>query len=115
VKRFLKETLQSFHVSEPYVITVDKNKAYPITVEELKNEKKIPVGIQLKQVKYLNNILEQDYRFIKKRLRSMLRLKPFSTAISIISGVEAMRMIKKVNLFYDTSCPKSSEVHQLTI
>jgi len=90
--------LQFFHVSKPRVITVDKNPAYPIAIEELKKEKKMPVGIQIRQVKYLNNIVEQDHRFIKKRVRSMLGLKSFRTATSILSGIEAMHIIKKGQL-----------------
>lgn len=39
--------------------------------------------------------MEQDHRFIKKRVRPMLGFKSFDTAISILSGVEAMHMIKK--------------------
>ncbi|MGF9846641.1 IS6 family transposase [Priestia megaterium] len=97
-KRFFKKALRSFHVSKPRVITVDKNPAYPIAIEELKKEKKIPVGIQIRQVKYLNNIVEQDHRFIKKRVRSMLGLKSFRTAKSILSGIEAMHIIKKGQL-----------------
>ncbi|WP_141547182.1 DDE-type integrase/transposase/recombinase, partial [Bacillus wiedmannii] len=77
------------------VVTVDKNPAYPIAVEELRKEKKMPLGIQLRQVKYLNNIVEQDHRFIKKPVRLMLGLKSFRTATSIISGIEAMHMVKK--------------------
>jgi len=98
VKRFFKKALQSFHVSKPRVITVDKNPAYPIAIEELKTEKKMPVGIQIRQVKYLNNIVEQDHRFIKKRVRSMLGLKFFRTATSILPGIEAMHIIKKGQL-----------------
>jgi hypothetical protein len=51
--------------------------------------------MKLRQQKYLNNIVEQDHRFIKKRTRSMLGFKCVDTAISILSGVEAMHMIKK--------------------
>jgi len=94
-KRFFKKALRSFHVSNPRVITVDKNPSYPMAIEELKNEKKMPVGIQIRQVKYLNNIVEQDHRFIKKRVRSMLGLKSFHTASWMISGIEAMHMMKK--------------------
>ncbi|MGG1329237.1 DDE-type integrase/transposase/recombinase, partial [Bacillus tropicus] len=47
------------------------------------------------RTKYLNNIVEQDHRFIKRRIRSMLGFKSFQTAVSILSGVEAMHMIKK--------------------
>ncbi|CAI8876871.1 transposase [Bacillus pseudomycoides] len=58
----------------------------------------MPEGIQLRQVKYLNNIVEQDYRFIKRQVRSMLGLKSFKTAISILSGVEAIHMMEKGQL-----------------
>ncbi|PGA75782.1 DDE-type integrase/transposase/recombinase, partial [Bacillus pseudomycoides] len=58
-------------------------------------EKSIPDGMQLRQQKYLNNIVEQDHGFIKKRIRSMLGFKCFDTATSILSGVEAMHMMKK--------------------
>ena len=105
-KRFFKKALQSFHVSKPRVITVDKKPAYPIAIEELKKEKKMPVGIQIRQVKYLNNIIEQDHRFIKRRVHSMLELKSFRTAKSIFSGIEAMHIIKKAKLFYGTSLYK---------
>jgi transposase-like protein len=94
-KRFFKKALQSFHVSKPRVITVDKNPAYPIAIEQLKKEKSIPDGMQLRQQKYLNNIVEQDHRFIKKRIRSMLGFKSYKTSASILSGVEAMHMLKK--------------------
>ncbi|PJN52457.1 hypothetical protein BAWEI_58910 [Bacillus mycoides] len=80
------------------MITVDKNPAYPVAIQELKEEKHMPEGMQLRQAKYLNNIVEQDHRFIKRRVRSMLGLKSFKTAISILSGVEAMHMMKKGQL-----------------
>src|SRR5947207_15643474 len=94
-KRFFKKALRSFHVSKPRVITVDKNLAYPVAIQQLKQKKKIPEGIQIRQVKYLNNIVEQDHRFIKKRVRSMLGFKSFQTAKQIICGIEVMHMLKK--------------------
>jgi transposase-like protein len=94
-KRFFKKALAFSHVSKPRVITVDKNLAYPIAIQELKEEKQMPEGIQLRQVKYLNNIVEQDHRFIKKRIRPMLGLKSLRTAKRIIAEIEAMHMIKK--------------------
>ncbi|PEK87159.1 IS6 family transposase [Bacillus mycoides] len=114
-KRFFKKALRSFHVSKPLVITVDKNPAYPIAIEQLKKEKSIPDGMQLRQKKYLNNIVEQDDRFIKKRIRSMLGFKCFDTATSILSGVEAMHMIKKEQLdLRDKSVQNQKEfIHQL--
>ncbi|MGG3523308.1 IS6 family transposase [Bacillus pseudomycoides] len=97
-KRFFKKVLAFSYVSKPRVITVDKNPAYPVAIRALKEEKHMPEGIQLRQVQYLNNIVEQDHRFIKRRVRSMLGLKSFKTAISILSGVEAMHMLKKGQL-----------------
>ena len=75
----------------------------------------MPEGIQIRQVKYLNNIVEQDHRFIKKRVRSMLGLKSFNTATSILSGVEAMHMIKKGQIdLWDQSVQNQKEfIHQL--
>ncbi|MCM3654166.1 IS6 family transposase [Metabacillus litoralis] len=97
-KRFFKKALAASHICKPRVITVDKNPAYPVAIQELKEEKSMPEGIQLRQVRYLNNIVEQDHRFIKKRVRSMLGFKSYETATSILSGVEAMHMMKKGQL-----------------
>ena len=114
-KRFFKKALQSFHVSKPRIITVDNNPAYPIAIEQLKKEKSIAGGMRLRQQKYLNNIVEQDHRFIKKRIRSMLGFKCFDAATSILSGVEAMHMIKKEQLdLRDQSVQNQKEfIHQL--
>src|SRR6476620_1471117 len=114
-KRFFKKALQSFHVSKPRVITVDKNPTYPIEIEQLKKEKSIPGGMRLRQQKYLNNIVEQDHRFIKKRIRSMLGFKCFATATFILSGAEAIHMIKKEQVdLRDQSVQNQKEfIHQL--
>ncbi|MEK6521726.1 IS6 family transposase, partial [Bacillus thuringiensis] len=114
-KHFFKKVLRFFHVSKPRVITVDKNPTYPIAIEQLKKEKSIPDGMQLRQQKYLNNMVEQDHRFIKKRILSMLRLKSFDTAIYILSGVEAMHMIKKeqINLRNQSIQNQKEFFHQL--
>jgi len=97
-KRFFKKALAASHICKPRVITVDKNPVYAVAIQELKEEKRMPEGIQLRQVKYLNNIVEQDHRFIKKRVRSMLGFKSYETATSILSGVETMHMMKKGQL-----------------
>lgn len=47
-KHFFKKALRSFHVSKPRVITVDKDPTYPIAIEQLKKEKSIPDGMQLR-------------------------------------------------------------------
>ncbi|PEE38190.1 IS6 family transposase, partial [Bacillus pseudomycoides] len=114
-KRFFKKALRSFHVSKPRVITVDKNPAYPVAIQALKEAKHMPEGIKLRQVRYLNNIVEQDHRFIKKRVRSMLGFKSFGTATSILAGVEAMHMIKKeqIDLRNQSVQNQKEFIHQL--
>ena len=111
-KRFFKKALQSFHVSKPRTITIDKNPAYPVALTKLKSEKKVPLGTQMRQIQYLNNVVEQDHRFIKKRVRSMLGFKSFRTAIYILAGVEAMHMIKKEQVDLRGSvCSKSKTMY----
>ncbi|MBG9536983.1 transposase, partial [Bacillus thuringiensis] len=94
-KCFLKKALASCHVTKPRSITADGDKAYPVAIRELKEEKCIPHGTPLRMKKYLNNIIEQDHRFIKKRIRNMLGLKSVLTATKMIAGIEVMHMIKK--------------------
>ena len=114
-KRFFKKALAASHICKPRVITVDKNPAYPVAIQELKEEKHMPEGIQIRQVKYLNNIVEQDHRFIKKRVRSMLGFKSCETATSILSGVEAMHMMKKgqLNLQVKSAQNEVGFIHKL--
>ncbi|MFD2509588.1 IS6 family transposase [Halalkalibacter alkalisediminis] len=114
-KCFFKKALAASHICKPRVITVDKNPAYPVAIQELKEEKRMPEGIQIRQVKYLTNIVEQDHRFIKKRVRSMLGLKSFRTATYILSGVEAMHMIKKKQVHQGVKSAKNQKevIHKL--
>ncbi len=83
--------MASGHATKPGSITANGDKAYPVAVRELKEEKCIPLRVK----KYVNNIIEQNHRFIKKRIRNMLGLKSFQTAIKMITGIEAMHMIKE--------------------
>jgi transposase-like protein len=94
-KRFFKKALGSNHNQTPRVITVDKNPAYPIAIYELKNDRILPKNVGLRQIKYLNNIIEQDHRPIKRIVRPMLGFQSFHTAIRTLKGIEIMHMIKK--------------------
>jgi transposase, IS6 family len=81
--------------SSPRVINVDLSNAYPPAVEELKKEGVLPVTSQLRQCKYLNNLIEQDHRFIKRRVNPGLGFFSFNTAWRTIRGYEAMHMMRK--------------------
>jgi len=74
------------------LIRVGQNKcAVDFFNEDLEKEKQY----EIRQVKYLNNIIEQDHRFIKKRTRIMLGFKSFYSASETLSGIENIRIIQK--------------------
>ena len=94
-KRSLKKALCSNHNQLPRVITVDKNPAYPPAINELKNNKILPKNVGIRKIKYLNNIIEQDHRSIKRIVNPMLGFQSFQSANKTLKGIEAMNMIKK--------------------
>ncbi len=79
-KRFFAKTLAASHTSMPRVITVNKNAAYPKAFKELKAERVMPDGCELRQRKYLNNLVEQDHRFIKRLVKLGMGFFSFETA-----------------------------------
>jgi transposase, IS6 family len=94
-KRFFKKMMRADHRRLPFSISVDKNAAYPEAVTSSQNEKVLPKDCILRRVKYLNNVIEQDHRFIKKKVRASQCLKRFHTAERTIEGVEALHMMRK--------------------
>ena len=81
--------------SAPRVINVDKNAAYPKAIAELKAAGILPEAVELRQVKYLNNLIEQDHRFIKRRVKPGMGFFSFETAWRTLQGYEVMHMIRK--------------------
>jgi transposase, IS6 family len=81
--------------SLPRVITVDKNAAYPKAIAELKAAGALPASVELRQVKYLNNLIEQDHRFIKRLVKPGLGFFSFQTAWRTLQGYEVMNMLRK--------------------
>ena len=79
----------------PRVINVDKNAAYPKAMAELKAAGILPQGVELRQVKYLNNLVEQDHRFIKRLTKPGLGFFSVETAWRTLPGYEVMHMIRK--------------------
>jgi transposase-like protein len=55
----------------------------------------LPKDCLHRRVKYLNNIIEQDHRFIKKKVRASQCFKSFHTAERTLEGIETMNMIRK--------------------
>jgi IS6 family transposase len=94
-KRFFKKMLGSPHISTPRVINVDQNAAYPGAIHDLKQDGLLPEDCHRRPVKYLNNIVEQDHRFIKRRVKPGLGFHSYPTAWRTLQGYEMMHMIRK--------------------
>jgi len=94
-KRFFKKMMRADHRRLPFSISVDKNAAYPDAFTSSQAEKVLPKDCKLRRVKYLNNIIEQDHRFIKKKVRASQCFKRFHTAEQTLEGIESINMMRK--------------------
>jgi transposase-like protein len=92
--RFLRKAIGNN--GTPEKIPIDKSGANTAAIESHNAETK--AGIEMRQIKYLNNIVEQDHRAIKRRTRPMLGFKSFWSAAVTLAGVELMHMIRKGQL-----------------
>jgi transposase, IS6 family len=94
-EKFFKQVLSNEHCSDPRIISIDKNPSYPSAFKCIKDEGLISKTPQLQQVKYLNNIIEQDHRFSKRRIRYSQWLQTFKTAEATIADYESIHIIRK--------------------
>ena len=92
-KRFFRKAMTSHPT--PRVITLDAYAASHRAVTELKSARAMPQRVGIRSSKYLNNVVEQDHRRIKQRIRPMLGFKRFETAAITISGIELAEKIRK--------------------
>ena len=79
----------------PDKVTIDKSGSNKAALDYFNTDAPKEEEIEIRQVKYLNNIAEQDHRFVKKRTRPTLGFKNFYSAKETISGIENIRMIQK--------------------
>ncbi len=94
-KRFFVKTLDASHTITPRVINVDKNAAFPKAFRELKASEAVSAACELRQNKYLNNLIEQDHRFIKRLIRPGMGFFSFPTAWRTLQGYEVINMMRK--------------------
>ena len=90
-QRYFEKSIQQNGV--PETVTIDKSGANLAALHAVNAERDTP--IKIRQVKYLNNMVEQDHRAIKRRIRPMMGFKDFRCARIILSGIETMHMIRK--------------------
>jgi transposase-like protein len=79
----------------PRVINTDKHAGYPPAIVRLKAEDALKENCRHRPVQYLNNVLEQDHRAIKRRVKASQHFRSFWAAWRTIAGYEAIHMIRK--------------------
>ena len=94
-KRFFRKALCDASNPPPRVINVAKHAAYPAAFRELQAEGFLSRRCRLRPCKFLNNIVEQDHRTLKRRVKLALGYGSFRTAGRTLQGIEAMHMIRK--------------------
>jgi transposase-like protein len=92
--RFFEKAIQGN--GTPEKVTMDKSGANKSAIDQIIEDKAISVIVR--QVKYLNNIVEQDHRAVKRITKPMLGFKSFHSAKNILAGIELMHMIRKGQL-----------------
>lgn len=90
-KRFFDKAMGANGVPEK--VAMDKSGANKAAIDAVNAGRDVPIVVR--QVKYLNNIVEQDHRAIKRVTRPMLNFKSFRCAGCVLAGVELMHMIRK--------------------
>jgi transposase-like protein len=77
------------------VINVDGNPSYPKVISELKRSGELGRRCRCRPVRFLNNVVEQDHRAVKRRVRAMQGFRAFHSAWRTIQGIETVNMIRK--------------------
>jgi putative transposase len=78
---------------DPQKVAMDKSGANKAAIDGINEGRDIQIEVRL--IKYLNNIVEQDHRSVKRITKPMLGFKSFSAARAILAGIELMHMIRK--------------------
>jgi len=110
-KRFLQQAIEKRGV--PQKITLDGYAASQVTVGELQKEGTLPTTLLVRTNRYLNNMIEQDHRRVKQRVRVMLGFKRFDHATTTITGIELVHQIEKGQFNVTTLCPSVTRTPQV--
>jgi IS6 family transposase len=87
--------LRADHRRPPFTIGVDKHASYPEAFAASIKETVLSRDCKLRQVKYLNNVIEQDHRAVRRRWWAMKCFRSFDTVERTIQGIEAAHMQRK--------------------
>ena len=110
-KQFFKKSIKSSGL--PTKINLDKNPANTSGLETINSTLPWNRKIIIRKTRYLNNIVEQDHRFIKKITRPMKGFKSFYSASAALKGIELCHMIKKGQSRYRSNRPVFEQFYAL--
>ncbi len=91
VMRFFEKAIKANGVTEK--VTMDKSGANKSAIDQI--DQNNDIDVEVRQIKYLNNIVEQDHRAIKRNTRPKLGFKSFRAAANVLADIELMHMIRK--------------------
>jgi transposase, IS6 family len=114
-ERFLAKALSGVNHQSPRVINTDKHSGYPVAIAQLKVGEVLEENCQHRPVQYLNNVLEQDHRAIKRRVRASQHFRSFWGAWRTIAGYEAIHMIRKGQVCCRPAVAKVGLIHRLIL
>lgn len=101
--RYLRKAIGS--CGKPSLINIDQSGANNAAIKQYNSEES--TRIKIRQCKYLNNIVEQDHRLIKRITKPMLGFKNFFCAQRALAGIELIRMLRKRQMCYQASMSKT--------
>src|ERR1700758_4697240 len=114
-ERFLAKALGGENHPAPRVINTDEHAGYPPAIVRLKAEVALEEHCRHRPVQYLNNVLEQDHRAIKRRVRASQHFRSFWGAWRTIAGYEAIHMIRKGQACWSAARAKVSLLHRFIL
>ena len=114
-ERFLVKALGGENHPAPRVINTDEHAGYPPAIERLKAEGALEENCRHRPVQYLNNVLEQDHRAIKRRVRASQHFRSFWGAWRTIAGYEAMHMIRKDQACWSAAGARVGLLHRFIL
>lgn len=114
-KRFFQKALRSPNHPSPRVINVDRNPAYPSAIQELKRTRELGWHCRCRPIRYLNNVVEQDHRSTKRRVKAMQGFRAFHAAWPTIQRIETVNMIRKGRIRWLAKSTSSDRLHSYQI
>ncbi|MCA9508730.1 MAG: IS6 family transposase [Myxococcales bacterium] len=108
-RRFLAKAIKNCGV--PHKINIDKSGTNQAAIKSYNQDNK--TKIEIRQKKYLNNIVEQDHRAVKRITRPMMGFKSFSSAKKTLAGIELIHMLRKGQMAQNSNLPLHQQFDSL--